>query len=141
MPAVLTACMLRFRFAAVFQKCRVEPEAADRADDIRRRDFADETAKSAESGLRQIRLRRLTGLVSERDVRDFVRERSGKLAFTARGFNRPASDVDRPAGERERVHLGNVDDFEAVRVALAGRARDQFLAEAVDIFIQSGVGE
>src|SRR5262252_9894541 len=51
----------RFRFAAVFQKCRVEPEAAYRADDIRRRAFADEPAKGPESGLRQICLRRLTG--------------------------------------------------------------------------------
>ena len=131
----------RFRFAAVFQKRRVEPEAAYRADDIRRRAFADEPAKGAESGLRQIRLRRLTRLVSERDVGDFVSERPGQFAFTARGFNRPASDVDRPAGERERVHLGNVDDFEAVRVALTGRARDQCFAEAVDIFIHPGVGE
>src|SRR5262245_18891279 len=47
-------------FAAVFQKRRVEPEAAYRADDIRRRASADEPAKGAESGLGQLCLGRLT---------------------------------------------------------------------------------
>src|SRR5215475_1702215 len=129
-----------FRFAAVFQKNDIESGAADGGDDVRRVS-AGEAAHGAKSGLRQISFRRLTRSVPERDVSDLMRERSGQFAFTARGRNRPASDINRSAGKRERVHIGNIGDFEAIRVTLARRARDQSLAEAVDIFIYAGVGE
>src|SRR5262249_25044478 len=124
-----------------FQKNYVEPETAYRADDIRYFASTDEPSQGAKSGLRQIRLRCLAGPVPESDVRNLVRDHSGQFAFTARGFNRPASDIDQPARKRESIHLGEVGDFEAIWITLARRARNQRLTKPADVFIHARVGE
>src|SRR5262249_21138410 len=118
-------------------------EAAYGVDDFQRRALTREAAQSGESGRRQIGFRSLTCAVPEGYVSDLVRERPGQFAFSARGLNRPASYINRPARERERVHLGDIGGFETIRVygpRNAARARDQSLAETVDIFIYAGVG-
>ena len=107
---------LAFVFAAVLQEVRAEPEVGALSDDVAGGAADDGAENLAGDGadLELLRLGRLRGPVAERDVRDLVRHDARDLAFVPRRFDHSAIEEHRPAGQRERVDLGLVDDLEAV---------------------------
>jgi hypothetical protein len=107
---------LAFVFTAVLQEIRAEPEVGALSDDVAggAADDGAENLAGDSADLEFLRLGRLRGPVAERDVRDLVRHDAGDLAFLLRRFNHAAMEEHRPAGQRERVDLGLVDDLEAV---------------------------
>ena len=102
--------------AAVLQEVGAEPElrslrddAAGGAADDRAEDLAGDRAD-----LKLLRLGRLRGAVTQRDVRNLVRHDAGDFAFGLRRFDHAAMEEHRPAGQRKRVDLLLVDDVEGV---------------------------
>ena len=129
---------LRLELAAELQEQRVQADAADGVQDLRGvvADLAaEETAEDLQAGLGGVGLRGLVRSVTERGVRDLVREHARDLTFVPRVLDDAAVEIDVAARQRERVDVRCVHDAEAVLELRTARVRRELLADAVDVLL------
>ena len=79
-------------------------------------------------------LGRLLRAVPRANVRDFVRHYAGQLRFLIRVQDQPAIDVEKSAGQRERVHHVGIDHLDGEGNLGVGIAH-QVLPHAVHVLV------
>ncbi len=108
---------LRLQLAAELQKERVQSDAADRVQDLRgvvTHFPAEQSAQNLQSGLRSVSLGSLMRAVTQRAVRDLVREHAGHFPLIARIFENAAIEIDESARQREGIDVRGVHHAEAI---------------------------
>ena len=79
--------------------------------------------------------------VTERDVRDLVRDHARDLAFIPRVLDDAAVEVDVAARKCERVDVRCVHDPEAVLELRAARVRRELLSDAIDVVLHARIAQ
>jgi hypothetical protein len=129
---------LELVFTAELEERRVQPDAADGAQDLRgvAAVLPEQPAQDAEAGLAEIGLRGLVGSVTQGHVGHLVGQHADQLRLVSRRLDQPAVHVHRAARKREGVDRGVVHGLDAVRIARSGSLGRQLRDDLAQVAIR-----